>query len=446
MQAVQTESSGSARAIAQLRRTDVLIAALIAVACGAVYGWLAVLLSQSHYGNVDNLAFDFDARLYLCTYADSPMAMGGLKHPLIVLLRLPVQALIHCGVPPRAAAGLWMAAIGGTGVGLWNLLLRAISVAHVIAIPFTLLFAVSATQLFVSMIPEAYGPAGMALVGLWLLTALRLNAPTAGGIWRYVVAIATFGITITNVMQSFIAEFLIWYRHGTLIDAIRRTAVFGACVALLLAPPLLVVWHAVVWQVLSDPVHFMKAAWWLQTFGEKAGLRPILMTFVEYVTVAPDYVWVPIVDGWDMRDFRAPLYSPIGLAAVAGWSLLLVSGIVCGLRDRGMRWLTIGLLVAFAFNVLLHTRFQFRLSLFIYTSHVLILVFALAAGVARVASRRTGTATVMGMATLLLFLLVGTNNLPVAVAFAHDFRSPVIPAPQDCAGYASGNASPDGQQ
>jgi len=374
------------------------------------------------------------------------MATGGIKHPLIVLLRPAVQALMYLGVPPRAAAGLWMAAIGGAGVGLWYLLLRAISVAHVIAIPFALLFAVSATQLFVSMIPEAYGPAGMALIGLWLLTSLRLNAPAATGIWRYVAAFATFGITITNVAQSFIAEYLIWYHNGTLLDAIRRTIGFGIRLALLLVLPLLIVWHSAVWQAIHDPVHFVKSAWWLQTFGEKAGLRPILLTFTEYVTVAPDYVWVPIVDGWDMRDYRAPLYSPIGFAAVAGWSLLLASGIVCGLRDRGMRWLTIGLLVAFAFNVLLHTRFQFRLSLFIYTSHVLILVFALAAGVARAASRRTGTATAMGLAVLLLFVLVGTNNLPVAAAFANDFRSPVIPAPLDCAGYASGSANSDGQQ
>jgi hypothetical protein len=446
MMAVHTGSPEETETMGQLRRTDVLIAVGVGVICGAVYGWLAILLSQSRYGNVDNLAFDFDPRLYLCTYADSPMAMGGIKHPLIVLLRPMVQALMDLGLPPRAAAGLWMALLGGAGVGLWYLLLRAISVAHVIAIPFALLFAVSATQLFVSMIPEAYGPAGVALIGLWLLTSLRLNAPTTGGIWRYIVAFATFGITITNVAQSFIAEFLIWYRNGTLIEAIRRTIVFGIRFALLLALPLLVVWHSVVWQVISEPVQFVKSAWWLQTFGEKAGLRPILLTFLEYVTVAPDYVWVPIVDGWDMRDYRAPLYSPIGFAAVAGWSLLLVSGIVCGLRDRGMRWLTIGLLVTFAFNVLLHTRFQFRLSLFIYTSHVLILVFAMAAGVARLASRRTGTATAMGLALLLLFMLVGTNNLPIAVAFAHDFRSAVIPAPQDCAGYALGSAGTDGQQ
>jgi hypothetical protein len=430
----------------RLGRTDIVVACSVGVVSGLVYGWFAILLSQSHYANVDNLAFDFDARLYLCTYADSPMAMGGIKHPLIILLRPPVQALIYLGLAPRAAAGVWMAAPGGTGVALWYLFLRTILVAHVIAIPFALLFSVSATQLFVAMIPEAYGPAGTVLVGLWLLTVLRLNAPTTMGVWRYVVAFATFGITITNVAQSFIAEFLIWLRNDTIRGAIRRTIVFGIRFVALLALPLLIIWHSFVWQVIVDPIHFLKSAWWLQTFGEKAGLRPILMTFLEYSTVAPDYVWVPIADGWDMRDFRAPLWSPIGFAAVAGWSMLLVSGIVCGLRDSGMRWLTIGLLAAFASNVLLHTRFQFRLSLFIYTSHVLILVFGMAAGAARIASRRSGAATTMGVAMLLLFMLVGTNNLPIAAAFARDFRSAVIPGPPDCADYASGRHSPDGQQ
>jgi hypothetical protein len=442
----RTGSPAEAETMGSLVRADVLIAAALAVAGGLLYAWLAIVLSQSHYGNVDNLAFDFDARLYLCTYADSPMAMGGIKHPLIVLLRPPVQLLIYLGVPARAAAGIWMAALGGLGVGLWYLFLRAVSVAHVVAVPFALLFAVSATQLFVSMIPEAYGPAGVALVGLWLLTALRLNAPAAYGIWRYVVAFATFGITVTNVAQSFIAEFLIWLRNDSLVGAVRRTVVFGVRFAALLVLPLLIVWHSAVWQAVSDPVHWLKSAWWLQTFGEKAGLKPILLTFLAYVTVAPDYVWVPIADGWDMRDFRAPLYSPIGFAAVGFWSLLLVSGIFCGLRDRGMRWLTIGALVAFAFNVLLHTRFQFRLSLFIYASHFLILVFAMAAGAARAASRRSGPATAMGAAILLLFMLVGANNLPVAAAFAHDFRSSVIPASPDCANYTSGNAGADGAQ
>lgn len=231
-----------------------------------------------------------------------------------------------------------------------------------------------------------------------------------------------------------------------MFGAIRRTVVFGIQLALLLALPLLAVWHSAVWQLVSDPVHWLKSAWWLQTFGAKAGIKTILTTFLGYATVAPDYVWVPIVDGWDMRDFRAPLYSPIGFAAVAGWSLLLVAGIVCGLRDRGMRWLTAGMLVTFAFNVLLHTRFQFRLSLFIYTSHVLVLAFGMAAGAARAASRRSGTATAMGAAMLLLFMLVATNNVPVAAAFAHDFRSVVIPPPQSCADYASGRADTDGQQ
>jgi hypothetical protein len=244
-----------------LGRTDIVVACSVGVVSGLVYGWFAILLSQSHYANVDNLAFDFDVRLYLCTYADSPMAMGGIKHPLIILLRPPVQALIYLGLAPRAAAGVWMAAPGGTGVALSYLFLRTISVAHVIAIPFALLFSVSATQLFVAMIPEAYGPAGTVLVGLWLLTVLRLNAPTTMGVWRYVVAFATFGITITNVAQSFIAEFLIWLRNDTIRGAIRRTIVFGIRFVALLALPLLIIWHSFVWQVIVHPIHFLKSAW-----------------------------------------------------------------------------------------------------------------------------------------------------------------------------------------
>src|SRR5437763_246245 len=100
MAAAHTGSPGAAGAIGRLGRTDVLGAVAIGVACALLYGWLAVLLSQSRYGNIDNLAFDFDPRLYLCTYANSPVAMGGIKHPLIVLLRPAVQALIYVGIAP----------------------------------------------------------------------------------------------------------------------------------------------------------------------------------------------------------------------------------------------------------------------------------------------------------------------------------------------------------
>ena len=424
---------------------DYQISGLFALIFAIFYGWLAVQLADSEYGAVDNLAFDFDPRLYLCTFADSPMAIGGVKHPLILLLRPLTQALILLGVPHAAAAGLLMAAIGALGVGMWYLYLRAIAVTPAIAVAFTLLFAVSATQLYVAMIPDSYGPAGTALVGLWLLTSLRLNDPRAGGAWRYVAGFANFGITVTNVVVSFIAELLIWLRHETIGVAIRRTFMFGVWLAMLLALPLLAIWHAALWDILRDPVGWLKSVYWLQTFSEKAGLGPIFLTFVEFVTVAPDYVWVPIDDGWNMRDFRAPLYSTTGIAAAALWSALLAGGIAAGLRDRGIRWLTVGLLVTFAFNVALHTKFQFRLSLFIYTSHVLMLVFALAAGWARLASRHAASAWAMTVALAVLVCLTGANNIPMAVAFAQDFRNTGIKARVTCADYAAGTVPVDGQ-
>jgi len=71
-----------------------------------------------------------------------------------------------------------------------------------------------------------------------------------------------------------------------------------------------------------------------------------------------------------------------------------------------MRWLTTGLLVAFAFNVLLHTRFSVPVEL--VHLHVARAHSGVCDGsrIARVASRRAGTATAMGVAMLLLFMLV----------------------------------------
>lgn len=421
-----------------LTRGDVAVGAVVGGVAGVGYGWLAVRLAGSDFGLADNFAFDLDTKLYLCTYALSPLSPGGVKHPLILMLRPLVQAVMLAGATPEVAAGLVMAGFAGLAVGLWYMFLRTVAVAPAIALPFAVLFAVGATQLVFAMIPETYGPAAAGLTGLWLLAALRLVRPEAGGRWRYVLGVMAFGITLTNIVQAFIVELMVWGRHFGWWAALRRTMVFGLWLALVLAVLVGAVWHALVLEALRDPVLWVKKVYWLQTFSEKAGIGAILLNFIEFVVVAPEYVWIPLEEGWRMRDFRVAAFSPVGMVAAAGWSLLLIGGVVSGLRDGAMRWLTVGLLAAFVFNVVLHTRFQFRLSLFIYTPHVQMIVFALAAGLARVASRRRSARVAMSVAMVALAAVVAVNNVPMAVAFAGDFRDTGIKPPFTCADYAAG--------
>lgn len=427
--------SGTSTPIGQ---RDIAASVVLGLASGALYVWMALQLSRSDYGLADNFAFDLDAKLYMCTYALSPMSMGGVKHPLLLLLRPIVQAVMLLGATPEAAAGLVMAAAATLSVALFHLFARVIGVAAAIAVPFTALYALCATQLFFSMIPETYGPAACGLAALWLMAALRLERPAAGGKWRYLVAGVAFGVTITNVVQAFLVELAVWLRAGPMVAALRRTTVFGLWLAVPLGVLLLGIWHDDVLAMLRDPIGWLKHVYWMQTFSEKAGVGQILLTFLEFVVVAPAYVWVPLEEGWNMRDFRVPDFSPVGMVAVAGWSVLLLGGIITGLRDHAMRWLTVSLLIAFAFNVLLHTRFQFRLSLFIYTPHVMMIIFGLAAGLARAASRGAGTMRAMAVAMAALAVVVAVNNVPKALAFSQDFRNTGIKVPFTCEDYASG--------
>ncbi len=418
---------------------DIRLATLIGALFGSFYAWLALQLAASDYGLADNFAFDLDAKLYLCTYSLSPMSMGGVKHPLILLLRPIVQFITLLGPTPEAAAGLLMAMVAAVSVAIFFLFNRALNVARAIALPFTVLYAVAATQLYFSMVPETYGPTACGLAALWMFAALRMERPDVGGKWRYLVAGVAFAVTITNVVQAFIVELAIWVRAKRLTIALRNTTVFGLWLALPLGVLLLGIWHSDAYGMVRDPIGWLKHVYWMQTFSEKAGVGQILLTFLEFVVIAPSYVWVPLPEGWEMRDFRAPDFSLVGMAAVAGWTLLLVGGVIAGMRDRSMRWLTATLLIAFAFNVVLHTRFQFRLSLFIYTPHLLMIVFALAAGLARAASQGRATTRALSASMAVLALLVAVNNVPKAIAFAQDFRNTGIKVPLTCADYASGN-------
>ena len=128
-----------------------------------------------------------------------------------------------------------MAGFGAGTVAVCFLFLRAIRSGRPEAVALTVLFAVTGTQIFTSIIVEAYGPAGFGLAALWLVTACRL-ADGRPRLWqRYAIAVFSFGVTLTNVMQVFVAELLVSLRDVGPVQAVRRAIVFGLVLTGILA-------------------------------------------------------------------------------------------------------------------------------------------------------------------------------------------------------------------
>ena len=193
------------------------------------------------------------------------------------------------------------------------LFLRVIRSGLPEAVALTGLFAVTGTQLFTAIIVEAYGPAGFGIAALWLVTASRL-ADGKSRLWqRYAIAVFSFGVTLTNVMQVFVAELLVSLRSVGPIEAVRRAIVFGLVLTCILAVLGVIVWHDVLLAALADPVLALKEIYWLRTKGFRVGAFQVVRTFLAYSFVSPELRLLAFAGG--DRHARFPR-----LALFPGWN------------------------------------------------------------------------------------------------------------------------------
>jgi hypothetical protein len=416
----------------KIQSTDLVLAAVLGGVALALYVVLGLRLARGAYLDYYNLAFDFDPARYLSTFALSPPDPGNFKHPLILLLRPLAWPFLALGLDAKPAAAMVMAGFGGGTVAVCFLFLRVIRAGRPEAAALTALFAVTGTQIFTSIIVEAYGPAGFGLAALWLLTAARL-ADGKNRLWqRYAIAVFCFGVTLTNVMQVFVAELLVSLRRVGPIQALRRAIVFGLVLSGIIAVLSVFVWYDALRTALADPVLALKEVYWLRTKGERTGAFQVVRTFLAYSFVSPEYDFLRLPEGIDMRDFRGWRFSGIGTAAVWCWLVFLAGGAVGALTHPRTRWLAAGMATALLLNLLFHLDFQFRGSLYIYAAHMHFLVFSLAAGLAPWVRRMQTARWLYTGAVLALAVLIGADNLPIAAAFTRTFDKVDTQCPAPC--------------
>ena len=353
--------------------------------------------------------------------AVTPPYLMNVKHPLVVLLHPLTWPLLMAGLTAKEAAAFVMVAFGSATVALCFVFLRKAPIERPIAAALTLLFIVTGTQIFTSIITETYGIAGFSVVLTWVIAQARIVDASRFRRLRYAAGVLTFGTTITNVVQTFIAEMLVAWKWQGFVRAISRCIVFG----MILTVPILIlsfaIWHNVLLEELKDPVLAIKQVMWLQTKGPRTGTGEVLLTFFTLSFVSPTYSWLMLPEGINMRDFREYAFPFPGQIAAPLWLAFCAIGTLTGLCHHRYRIIASGIAVALVFNLVFHLDFQFRGSLYIYAAHMHFLVFALGVGLAPWLSAARLSGKVYIAVVLLLAVLVGADNLPIAGAFVADF-------------------------
>src|SRR6202012_6097371 len=234
-----------------------------------LYAPLAYRLAQGSYLDYYNFAFDFDPIRTVSALAEPNPDFLGIKHPLFVLLRPLAWPFLAAGFTAKEAAALVLSGFGTGTAALCYVFLRKADIDRPIAAVLTLLFIVTGTQLFTAIIAETYGVAGFSLILTWVIAQARLADPSRFRRLRYAAAVLTFGTTITNTVQSFIAEMLVAWRWEGFPRAIRRCVLFGL---ILLVPVVILafaVWHHDLLIALRDPVLAVKQVYWLRAQGAR---------------------------------------------------------------------------------------------------------------------------------------------------------------------------------
>jgi hypothetical protein len=406
----------------RLTAGDVVVLVTLAGLSFGLYGTLAFRLAQGAYLDYYNFAFDFDPVRTVDALTSTPPDFLNVKHPLVVLLRPLTWPLLQAGLTGKECASLVLAGFGAATATLCYAFLRKTAIDRPIAAALALLFIVSGTQIFTSIIAETYGIAGFSLALTWVIAQARLADPGRFRRLRYLAGVLTFGTTITNTAQTFIAEMLVAWRWEGFLKAIYRCVLFGLILAIPVVILSVAVWHHALREELNDPILALKHVFWMRTKGDRTGVGQVLLTFFTFSFVSPRYTWLTLPEGINMRDFREYSFSLAGQIAAPLWLAFCTVGSVAAFCHRRNRMISVGLGAALVSNLVFHLDFQFRGSLYVYAAHMHFLIFALGCGLAPLLRFARPSGKVYTGLVLLMVLLTAADNLPIANAFVTDFQ------------------------
>jgi hypothetical protein len=383
------------------------------------YGALAVLLFTRTPRLFEHLDQIFDADLGLWTIDLARPQGPHLRtrvHPLAVLLLNPLgwtlrELLRGAGVrfAARAAAGLLAALAGGTTVGLFRALLHRLGISPGLARAWVLVFALSATQIVFSSVPESFAFSALGLVLVFAVAA----GPRPTEARRTLAGLFAFGITVTNVVAVALARASAWNWRREAARAASGTARHVLAVLVLAAALGVVQW------ALYPTFGFFfvpgpLAAAYERSFVSVSSASEVLDRAEElgshlvFVGLAAPSVSVEPRSGSRvaMNFPRLPLRHPRAASAAHAvlWAVLLVLAGRGLARSRHRPPVVFALLLWLGSVAALHA--FFGLSLFLYSAHwVFALVATAAVGLERVVSeherrRRLLAGTLLALAAL----------------------------------------------
>lgn len=369
-----------------------------------------------------NLALDYDPSRFVALWCERPLQEGELsiqflvRHPLVLIARPVCLLLTDAGLSPQQGAMIISSASVAATAAILYCSGRTMDVSPHFAALIAVFWVISASALFAAAIPDAYSLAGIGLSLQFLLAAQWCQRGPPPILARILTGVLNFGITLTNVCLSVLSEGLLrWWQHSRLTTILKLQGLYIFAVGIIgTLVALTTLWIAEIEN--PAPIDAAKNLWWAANMPAQYRQSPIAVvgTFAILDSIAPEFSEIDIGTNENpslMLDFRQYKFSPVGLLALAPLLAIMLMAAHSALKDIEFRPVWILALTWFVGNIMLHSYWQYRGSVFLYGVHaqIALIVLLLALG------RRTPDPGAKGLVpTLLLISLIipaAWNNL-----------------------------------
>lgn len=350
-------------------------------------------------------------------------------HPLFLILVQPL-ALVLQGVTGSATLSMVILQSGAAAgmVACFYAILRRFEVQVPIRVMFSIIFAMSFSNIVFAAVPETFIFAGLGLIGFWCY--LTRIVDRCSDLSRVEViclvffGVISFGITITNFVAYLIGMV---YLYAARRRYLRLKSIFSTIAMVVLGIVLLVLWQTFVWPgVAPFWDSFLSAASGQEAYEETRYMNFSFSASKTVVWAKQGFLYplispeMAFVEGKGIRFGSFGLVQCIGLMALAALAVLALILFFRHQKEHRLKRITvIFLCIAYACNLALHYMYGYG-EVFIYSPHFLFLpLVALALclsfmknGTASCTQR--GWAAVMALAALLLITQAVSNTAAAA--------------------------------
>lgn len=386
---------------------------MLAILFALVYLYFGRTLNDFGVGQVDNL-FDADVASWMRRISSSDVKEFEMRgpHPFTYFIFQPFGRSLNLFTHnPTLSAILFNAATGGGCVFLMWLFVKRQFHSRIYAFLMATLLGVSASHFFFGSVIETYIFSAFAL--LLFLVILQSNnssifALAAGGV-------LTFGITLTNFVQNFLAfvvkrprlneiiRFAGWAIAISLIFTYFHAVMYPASKLFFLTPDIeneekffLDLTRTPTWYVIGRLMYLARTILLYSVVAPK-----VFILTEEVGSTIPEFRFYKISIG----TFHQTNYDGLGQILVVIWTLILaVSGIVFLWRLLHTKKveLTLSLLLCLLFNFVIHVNYGQELFLYSPDWNYALILFA-AFGLAPFAKNRFLQAGMLIFLTLLVY-------------------------------------------